>query len=100
MKFELLTIALSSITAIAKAESWKFNVVSVRDPSYTMALKYNNKIIKMESTIFPLFTTTIESGSKTTYKYVVLDEDGDVVEEESKERTYTSETSSINEVFN
>eukprot|EP00833_Pecoramyces_ruminatium_P008468 jgi/Orpsp1_1/1182500/evm.model.c7180000081523.1 len=100
MRFELLTFALSSIAALIKAESWKFNVVSINDPSYHMGLKYNNKIIKMESSIFPLFTTTIDSGSTKSYKYVVLNKSGTVVEEEENERTYTSETSAINEVFN
>ncbi|ORX67709.1 hypothetical protein BCR32DRAFT_330232 [Anaeromyces robustus] len=100
MKFELLLLVLLSFIALIKAESWKFNVVSIKSPAYNIGLKYNNKIIKMESTVFPLFTTTIESKSKKNYKYVVLDQKGKVIEEEKIERTYTSETSSINEVYN
>lgn len=49
---------------------------------------------------FIVFTTTIESGLSSSYKYVVLDKDEKVVEEEDILRTYTPETSSINEVFN
>ncbi|ORX67708.1 hypothetical protein BCR32DRAFT_250411 [Anaeromyces robustus] len=100
MKFELLPFALSCLTAFIKAESWKFNVVSIKGPSYDIGLKYNNKVLKMEPSVFPLFTTTIESESSKNYKYVLLDKDGNVVEEEEIKRTYTSETSSINEVYN
>jgi len=66
---------------------------------YDMGVKYNNKVVKMTSEVYPLYTTTIESGDSTTYKYVVLDKSGKVVEEEDFNRTYTSATSSINEVY-
>jgi len=35
------------------AEKWKFNVVSIFEPEYSIGLKYNDKIIKMQSTVFP-----------------------------------------------
>ncbi|ORY23153.1 hypothetical protein LY90DRAFT_706924 [Neocallimastix californiae] len=100
MKFSTLSLAFSSLVVFANAANWKFNVVSIKDPSYSMGLKYNNKVVKMKSEVFPLFTTTIKSGSSKAYKYVVLDKNGKVIEEESIKRTYTSETPSINEVYN
>lgn len=94
----LLSIFLISISLI-KAENWKFNAVSISKSEYGIGLKYNNEIIKMESTLFPLFTTTIQSGNSNTYNYVLLDNLGNVVKEENFTRTYTPKTASINEVY-
>ncbi|KAL6605567.1 coth-domain-containing protein [Neocallimastix sp. 'constans'] len=100
MKVNSLSLALSTLIVLTKAEKWKFNVVSIKTSEYSLGLKYDNKIIRMSSEVYPLFTTTIESGLSSSYKYVVLDKDEKVVEEEDILRTYTPETSSINEVFN
>jgi len=100
MKFNTVSLTLSSLITLANAAKWKFNVVSIKEPTYDIGLKYNNQIIKMTKEAFPLFTTTIDSGSTKNYSYVVLDKDGNVVEEEKVKRTYNSNTASINEVYN
>jgi len=99
MRFNAISLALSSMVAVANAATWKFNVVNIGGTEYDMGVKYNNKVVKMTSEIFPLYSTTIESGSSTTYKYVLLDKTGNVVEEEYFDRTYTDETANINEVY-
>ncbi|OUM61188.1 carbohydrate-binding module family 18 protein, partial [Piromyces sp. E2] len=42
----------------------------------------------------------INSGSKTSYKYVILDKNGKIISEEDFERTYSDKVASINEVYN
>jgi len=100
MKFQTIGLTISQLALLVKAATWKFNVVSLMDPSYSMGLKYNNNIIRMSSNAFPVFTTSINSGSNTSYKYVILDKNGKVVSEESFERNYSNEVASINEVYN
>ncbi|ORX79963.1 coth-domain-containing protein [Anaeromyces robustus] len=99
MKIQYLNLALSSIVAVVNAASWKFNVVNIMGTDYDIGIKYNNKVTKMTTENFPLYTTTIESGTSKTYKYVLLDKKGGVVEEESFERTYSDSISNINEVY-
>eukprot|EP00833_Pecoramyces_ruminatium_P016963 jgi/Orpsp1_1/1190995/evm.model.d7180000082760.1 len=98
MRINLIT--LSSLVAVVKAASWKFNVVNIYGTGYDMGLKYNNNVVKMTTEIYPLYTTTINSGSSTTYKYVILDKSGNIVEEEEFDRTYTTDIGNINEVYN
>ncbi|ORX41521.1 hypothetical protein BCR36DRAFT_587962 [Piromyces finnis] len=99
MKINTINLALASMVALTNAATWKFNVVNISGSEYDMGLKYNNQIVKMTSEIYPLYTTTIESGASNTYKYVLLDKSGNVVEEEYFERTYTDAISNINEVY-
>jgi len=99
MKINYLSLALSSLVAFANAASWKFNVVNIYGTDYDIGVKYNNQVTKMTSEIYPLYTTTINAGDSTTYKYVLLDKNGKVVEEEEFNRTYNSNTGSINEVY-
>ena len=50
---------------------------------------------------FKVFTGTIEADDIKEYKYVALEPTtGVVVEEESKTRYYSDDTSKINEVYN
>jgi len=100
MIIKSLSLTLSSLVAFVNAASWKFNVVNIYGTGYDMGVKYENNVVKMTSEIFPLYTTTINSGASTTYKYVILDKSGNLVEEEELERTYTSDTGNINEVYN
>lgn len=100
MKFQFVTLTLVKLAMVAQAATWKFNVVSIMDPSYSLGLKYENKIIKMKSVDFPVFTTSIDSGKSTSYRYVVLDNAGKVISEEDFVRNYSSQVATINEVFN
>jgi len=100
MKLRNFSIVLSTLATIANAATWKFNVVNIAGPEYDMGVKYNNKVTKMKSDIFPLYTTTIQSGSGNKYNYVILDKSGNVVEEESISREYYDSVGSINEVYN
>jgi hypothetical protein len=97
-----LVLFLNSLLLI-NAEKWKFNVVSIFEPEYSIGLKYNDKIIKMQSTVFPVFTVTIEPvdySFKYFYKYVLLDKNGKVIDEEKKDRNYKPSVSSTYEVYN
>jgi len=47
-----------------------------------------------------VFTGQVENNNIDKYKYVVLDGSGKIVEEETIERTYSSDSSKINEVYN
>jgi len=47
-----------------------------------------------------VFTGSIDADNITEYKYVALDSSGNEVEEEAINRTYSDETSKINEVYN
>ncbi|OUM61114.1 carbohydrate-binding module family 18 protein [Piromyces sp. E2] len=100
MKFQTISLTLTNLSLLVKAVTWKFHVVSIMEPSYRIGLKYENKIVNMQSQTFPVFTTSIDSGSSKTYKYVVLDNNGRVVSEEGFERNYTDEVATINEVYN
>ncbi|OUM61113.1 hypothetical protein PIROE2DRAFT_12949 [Piromyces sp. E2] len=100
MKLHSILLTLANTAILAKASTWQFNVVSLMDQNYEIGLKYENNIIKMKSEAFPVFTTTVESGSSSQYKYVLLDKEGNVIEEEKDVRDYTEQTSSINEVYN
>jgi hypothetical protein len=100
MKLQTFSLALSSLVALANAATWQFNVVSIAGTAFDMGIKYENKVTKMTSEIYPLYTTKIESGASKTYKYVLIDKSGKVVQEESFERTYQNSVSSTNEVYN
>jgi len=99
MKFSYISLTLSSLAAIANAASWTFNVVNIGGVEYDMGLKYNDQVIKMTEKVFPLYTTTIESGDGNLYKYVLLDKSGNVVEEEEINREYIASRGNINEVY-
>jgi len=50
--------------------------------------------------LYIVFTTSIDSGKSTSYRYVVLDNAGKVISEEDFVRNYSSQVATINEVFN
>jgi len=100
MKLRNFSVVLSTLATITNAATWTFNVVNIAGPEYDMGVKYNNKIIKMKSDIFPLYTTTVQSGSGNKYNYVLLDKSGNVAEEETISREYNDYIGSINEVYN
>jgi len=53
MKIKTISLALSSVVAFVNAASWKFNVVSIMGTDYDMGVKYNNKVVKMTSEVYP-----------------------------------------------
>ncbi|OUM63507.1 hypothetical protein PIROE2DRAFT_9924 [Piromyces sp. E2] len=81
-------------------QNYQFNVVSILGEGYSMGVKINDKIIPLESKMFPLFGGSVNDNLVTEYKYVALDNNNRVVEEESISRIYSKETSNINEVYN
>jgi len=84
---------------IIEMKNYTFNVVSILGEGYTMGVKYNNVVVPLNSTLFPLFTGSIEARNITEYTYVALDKKNKVVEEENVKRTYSEKVSKINEVF-
>ncbi|ORX52080.1 hypothetical protein BCR36DRAFT_217567, partial [Piromyces finnis] len=83
-----------------QTQKYKFNVVSILGEGYSMGVKANGRVIPLKNKLFPLFTGSIKDEPITEYKYVALNENNEVVEEESFSRTYSSEISKINEVYN
>ncbi|OUM68974.1 hypothetical protein PIROE2DRAFT_3203 [Piromyces sp. E2] len=100
MKIKILGLTLSSLLALTNAKSYYFNVVSILGSGSLMGVKYGTTVQPLTSSVFPLFTGTVEADNITTYKYVSLDQSGNVIEEESIERTYNDENSKLNEVYN
>ncbi|OUM56353.1 hypothetical protein PIROE2DRAFT_19067, partial [Piromyces sp. E2] len=77
-----------------------FNVVSINGEGSLLGVKYGDVVVPLTATNFPLFSGQVEADNITNYKYVVLDEAGAVIEEESINRTYSEQTAKINEVYN
>ncbi|ORX79365.1 hypothetical protein BCR32DRAFT_246451 [Anaeromyces robustus] len=100
MKIKFFSIFISSLFALGKAYNYNFNVVSILGEGYSLGVKIENTIYSLEPTLFPLFNGTITADYISEYKYVALNQQGAVVEEESISRTYTDTTSQINEVYN
>jgi len=95
-----LGIVLSSVIAFAQAKQFTFNVVSILGPGTTLGVKYGETVKPLTSSLFPLFTGTVEADDIKDYHYVTLGAGNNVVEEEIIKRTYSEKTSIINEVFN
>eukprot|EP00833_Pecoramyces_ruminatium_P008641 jgi/Orpsp1_1/1182673/evm.model.c7180000082190.1 len=76
-----------------------FNVVSLFDKKYNLGIKYNEKVVPLTVSKYPLYSGSIENDNIKTYKYVVLDKNNQIIEEESFSRTF-SERKVINEVYN
>ncbi|OUM68977.1 hypothetical protein PIROE2DRAFT_19780 [Piromyces sp. E2] len=90
---------LSFLVALTKADKYTFNVVSL-SPGSSICVKWDNNVQLLTSTIKPLFTGTVEANNLSKYKYAICDETGEILEEETVERTYTPMTPGINEVYN
>ncbi|ORX78278.1 hypothetical protein BCR32DRAFT_270166 [Anaeromyces robustus] len=90
-----------ALLSLGNAMLYQFNVVSIMGEGYSIGIKYNgNNYAQLTSTVFPLFSGTVNANNIDKYKYVIFDAMSNLIEEESIERTYTSETSKINEVYN
>jgi len=100
MKINSFGIVLSSIIALAKAKQYTFNVVSILGEGSSLGVKYGETVKPLTPSLFPLFTGTVEADDIKEYHYVSLDSNNQVIEEETIKRTYSEETSKINEVFN
>jgi len=96
MKIKLFGL---SLVALAKAIKYDFKVVSL-SPDNLLCVKWDNNVQLLTTTLKPLFIGTVETNNLSKYKYVVCNEDGEIIEEESFERTYTPETANTNEVYN
>jgi len=100
MKIKLFTIISASLIALGKAKNFNFKVVSLYGDTYGMAVKYDNNVVQLQPTNFPLFTGSVNADNIKQYKYIITDGTGQQVEEEQITRTYSDENSKINEVFN
>ncbi|KAG4096643.1 hypothetical protein H8356DRAFT_1292313 [Neocallimastix lanati (nom. inval.)] len=93
-------VVLSSFFIYGKTETYNFKVVSIKNKTFNLGVKYNNQIEQLTSKTFPLFEGTVNANNINKYKYVYIDENKNVIEEESIERTYSKENASLNEVYN
>jgi len=100
MKIVFLSLFLSTLTALANAKVYNFNVVSISGKGTKLGVKYNNEVVVLNSSVYPLFSGTINTNNIDKYKYVIVDDGGNVIEEENIERTYSDENSTIHEVYN
>jgi len=99
MNVKLLGLALASLLSLGEAKKYDFNVVSILGKGYTIGVRVGDVEQKLTSTIFPLFSGSVEANNDK-YRYVAYDENGDVVSIEEFERSYTKDTPNKNEVFN
>ncbi|ORX86536.1 hypothetical protein BCR32DRAFT_264920 [Anaeromyces robustus] len=93
-------ITLTYFFALGRSAIQQFNVVSILGEGSSLGVKYNNKVVPLTPSPFPLFTGTVNENSIDTYNYVSLDEAGNIISEEGITRTYSKDISGINEVFN
>ncbi|OUM65802.1 hypothetical protein PIROE2DRAFT_7128 [Piromyces sp. E2] len=100
MNVKTFVIIIASLFSLGNAKNYDFKVVSILGEGYSLGVKYNNQVYPLKSTLFPLFTGTVNANNIKEYKYVALDQKGKVVEEENFLRTYSNETLNINEVYN
>jgi len=100
MKIKFLGLSLASLFALSEAKKYEFKVVSIMGEGYSMGVKYGTTVTPLTASTFPLFTGSVEADNITQYKYVALDSTGKEVEEETINRTYSDETSKVNEVYN
>ncbi|ORX44694.1 hypothetical protein BCR36DRAFT_334320 [Piromyces finnis] len=98
MKVKFFGIILSSFVALGKAKNYSFNVVSILGEGSSIGVKYGDVIKPLTVSHFPLFSGSIEADNIDVYKYVSLDSNGKVIEEESITRNYSDDN--INEVYN
>ncbi|ORX69346.1 hypothetical protein BCR32DRAFT_272441 [Anaeromyces robustus] len=100
MFLKQIIIIIACLITLNNAKLYNFNVVSILGEGYSMGVKYDNNVVLLNSTVFPLYTGSINVNNINQYKYVALNKNKKVVDEETFTRTYTSETSAINEVYN
>jgi len=99
MNIKLLGLTLASLLSLGEAKKYEFNVVSILGKGYTLGVRVGDVEQRLTSTIFPLFTGSVEANNDK-YRYVAYDGNGDVVAIEEFERSYTKDTPNTNEVFN
>jgi len=100
MKIKLFGLSIATLFALGNAKNYNFNVVSILGEGYSLGVKYNDKVQFLNQALFPLFNGTVVEDNIKEYKYVAIDNQGHVIDEESITREYTDETSEINEVYN
>ncbi|ORX44691.1 hypothetical protein BCR36DRAFT_359411 [Piromyces finnis] len=101
MKISSFGLSLASLFALVNAKNYNFNVVSILGEGYSLGVKFNNEIKPLNPVLFPLFNGTVVSDDDIKeYKYVALNQQNQIIEEESITRTYSDEISKINEVYN
>ncbi|ORX85862.1 hypothetical protein BCR32DRAFT_325255 [Anaeromyces robustus] len=101
MNIKLFSIFLSSFLAFSNAKIYSFNVVTIFGEGTNIGVKYNdNQYLQLQPTLFPLYSGTVSADNIDKYKFVVMNENGDVVEEEEIERTYNDNSSKVHEVYN
>ncbi|OUM59723.1 hypothetical protein PIROE2DRAFT_14660 [Piromyces sp. E2] len=91
---------LLPLVALVNANNYRFNVVSIYGEGSQLGVKYGNIVKPLTASPFPLFTGDVVADDIKEYKYVSLNSVGEVIEEESITRTYSDDTSKINEVYN
>ncbi|OUM68975.1 hypothetical protein PIROE2DRAFT_68637 [Piromyces sp. E2] len=92
MRINSLTLALASLISICEAKKFDFNVISIMGDSISLAVKYDNNLVPLTTSFFPVFTGSIEADNISKYKYVAIDKTGQQIDEESFERTYAEST--------
>ncbi|ORX87472.1 hypothetical protein BCR32DRAFT_264237 [Anaeromyces robustus] len=95
-----LFVSTLSLLSLSYANVYKFNVVSLSGSNNIIGVKYNNQLTQLSTSAFPLFTGVVNADKIDNYKYVVMEKDGKVIEEESINRVYSESNSIINEVYN
>ncbi|ORX85861.1 hypothetical protein BCR32DRAFT_290428 [Anaeromyces robustus] len=101
MKIKIFGFTIvSTLLSIVNAKVYNFKAVSLSNNEYILGVKHDDVIDQMTPAAFPLFTAQIEADNISNYKYVVLDQTGQVVEEESIDREYSEDNSNLNEVYN
>lgn len=100
MHLNLFSLFLSCLFSLVAAKDYNFYVVTIFAPGVNMGVQIGDKIEPLSNEKFPLFTGKVVADEITNYKYVALDEAGNVIDTESIERTYTEETAKTNEVYN
>lgn len=98
--FILFLLISSTLFSLGKGDKYNFKVVSILGDNYNLGVKHGETVTPLTASPFPLFTGQVENNNIDKYKYVVLDGSGKIVEEETIERTYSSDSSKINEVYN
>ncbi|ORX42556.1 hypothetical protein BCR36DRAFT_337329 [Piromyces finnis] len=100
MRIRSFGIIISSVVTLVNAKSHFFNVISILGEGSSIGVKYNGIVKPLAVSTFPLFKGTIEADDIKEYKYVSLDSNNNVLEEETINRVYSDENSNINEVYN
>jgi len=98
MKFNSIIYTLASFIALGEAKKYNFNVISIMGDSVSLGVKFDNNVVPLTSTNFPLFTGSVEADNISQFNYVAIDGNGELIDEESIIRNYEDKKS--NDVYN